>query len=131
MGFPLQLSQGEYETLIEYARRGTLNTDGTVNQDRALGLDAWLRLIEQKNDVERHLVWVQWQEQDAPLPPGTTFPKKWPPELRANISLISRPIAKSDVISMLSAKARNPTSILVTNDPAALVGWSSLDVFFK
>lgn len=131
MGFPLQLEQGEYETLIEYARRGTLNADGTVNQDKAVGLDAWLRSIEQKNGVVRNFVWVQWQEQDTPLPPGTNFPTKWPPEMRAPLSLITRPIAKSDVTYLLSVKAKEPTSILVTADPAGLVGWAELDVFFK
>lgn len=131
MGFPLQLEQGEYETLIEFARRGTLNSDGTVNQDAALGLDAWLRSIEQKNGVVRSFVWVQWQEQDAPLPPGVNFPTKWPPEMRAMVGLVTRPVAKSDVTSMLAVKAKNPTSILVTSDPAALVGWTEIDVFFK
>lgn len=131
MGFPLQLEQSEYETLIEYARQGTLNADGTVNQDKAVGLDAWLRWIEQKNGVVRNFIWVQWQEQDAPLPPGTNFPTKWPPEMRLPLSLVSRPIAKADVTALLNVKAKNPTSILVTTDPAALVGWTELDVFFK
>ena len=131
MGFPLQLEQGEYETLIEYARRGTLNADGTINQDSAIGLDAWLRAIEAKNGVSRYVVWVQWQEQDAPLPAGTRFPTKWPPEMRAPVVLISRPIAKSDVTALLAVKAKNPTSVLVTSDPAALVGWTELDAFFK
>jgi len=131
MGFPLQLEQGEYETIIEFARQGTLNSDGTVNQDKAIGLNAWLRMIEQKNGVVRSFVWVQWQEQDAPLPPGVNFPKKWPPELRAPLSLVSRAIAKSDVTSLLAVRAKKPTSILVTRDPAALVGWTELDEFFK
>jgi hypothetical protein len=131
MGFPLQLEQGEYETLIEFARQGTLNSDGTVNQDKALGLDSWLRMIEQKNGITRSFVWVQWQEQDAPLPRGVNFPKKWPPELRAAVALVSRPIAKSDVTSMLNVRAKKLTSVLVTRDPAALVGWTELDEFFK
>lgn len=131
MGFPLQLEQSEYETLIELARQGTLNADGTVSQDKALGLDAWLRMIEQKNGVSRNFIWVQWQEQNAPLPQGTNFPKKWPPELRVPLSLVSRAIAKSDVTSMLDARAKNPTSVLVTRDPAALVGWMEIDEFFK
>ena len=131
MGFPLQLEQGEYETIIEFARQGTLNSDGTVNQDKALGLDAWLRMIEQKNGVVRNFVWVQWQEQDAPLPPGVNFPKKWPPEMRAPLSLVSRAVAKSDVTSLLAVRAKKPTSILVTRDPAALVGWTEIDEFFK
>lgn len=131
MSFPLQLEQGEYETLIEYARQGTLNADGTVNQDKAHGLDAWLRWIEQKNGVVRNFVWVQWQEQDAPLPAGTNFPTKWPPEMRVPLALVSRPIAKVDVTAMLNVKAKNPTNILITKDPAAEVGWTEIDAFFK
>lgn len=131
MPFPLQLEQSEYESLIELARKGTLNADGTVNQELALGLDAWLRYIETKNGVERHFVWVQWQELDAPLPPGTNFPTKWPPELRATIALVGRAIAKADVEALLKTKAKNPTSVLVTRDPAAQVGWTEMDVFFK
>lgn len=131
MSFPLSLQQSEYETLIEFARQGTLNADGTVNQDKAAGLNAWLRLIEEKNGVVRSFVWVQWQELDAPLPAGTNFPTKWPPSMRFSITLVSRAISKADVMALVNVKAKNPTSILVTKDPAALVGWAELDEFFK
>lgn len=131
MPFPLALTQSEYETLVAFARQGAVNADGTINQDRALGLESWLRLIEQKNGVERYFVWVQWQEQDAPLPAGTRFPEKWPPEMRTTISLISRDVARSDVDTLLKTKAKNPTSVLVTRDPAALVGWTEVDEFFR
>lgn len=131
MSFPLQLEQGEYETLIEFARRGTLNPDGSINQDKALGLDSWLRMIEQKNGVSRYFVLLQWQEQDAPVPAGNNFPTKWPPELRAPLSLVSRPISRSDADAVLAVKAKNPTNILVTRDPSGLVGWTEIDEFFK
>lgn len=127
----LELDQSEYESLIEYARKGTLNSDGTVNDDRAHALDAWLRMIEKKNGVTRHLLWVQWQEQDAPLPAGTNFPTKWPPEMRVPLVLVTRPITRSDVDSLLNTRSKNPTSVVVTSDPAALVGWTQLDVYFK
>ena len=131
MPFPISLSQGEYETLIEYARQGTLQADGTVNVDKAAGLDAWLRWIEEKNGITRSFVWVQWQELDAPLPPGTNFPAKWPPNMRQPLTLVSRPINKSDVLALVDSKAKKPTSILVTKDPAGIVGWTALDEFFK
>ncbi len=131
MPFPLKLNQEEYEALVAFARKGTLLADGSVDADLAHGLDAWLRMIEEKNDVDRYFVWVQWQDQDAPLPAGTNFPTKWPPSLRAPLSLISRPISRTDVDSLLAAKARKPTNVLVTRDPAGLVGWTELDVFFK
>jgi hypothetical protein len=131
MGFPLQLEQSEYETLIAMARQGTLNSDGSVNQDKAIGLDAFLRYVEKKNGVTRNFIWVQWQEQDAPLPAGTLFPTKWPPEMRLPLALVTRPIARSDVDSLIAVNAKNPINILVTTDPAALVGWTKVDAFFK
>lgn len=131
MTFPLALNQSDYETLVAYARKGTLNPDGTINQDSSNGLEAWLRDLEKRNGITRYAVWVQWQEQDAPLPVGTIFPDKWPPELRQYIALVTRPIARSDVDKMLAEKARKPTSVLVTRDPAARVGWTEIDFFFR
>jgi len=131
MPFPISLSQADYESLVELARRGTLNSDGSVNQDKALGLEAWLQRIELANHVHRYEIWVQWQEQGMPLPAGTDFPNSWPPSLREHLALTSRPIARSDVEQLLRHKARQPTSVLVTRDPAARVGWTELDVFFK
>jgi hypothetical protein len=131
MPFPISLDQADYETLVEYARRGTYNSDGTVNQDKALALDSWLRSVEKKSGIQRYSLWLQWQEADAPLPAGTSFPEKWPPEMRHYIALVSRPIARADVEAVLSAKARTPVSVLVTRDPAGLLGWTDIDTFFK
>lgn len=131
MPFPLTLEQSEYETLAEYARQGTLDAAGQVIPEKARGLDAWLRLIEGKNDVHRYSLWVQWQEQGAALPPGVTFPEKWPPELRALIALTTRPICRQDVLDVLRSRARQPTNILVTTDPAAVVGWAGFAGYFK
>lgn len=131
MPFPISLEQDAYESLVELARQGTLRDDGSVIDTKAAALESWLKLLEQKNGINRYFVWVQWQEQDSPLPPGTNFPAKWPPELREYLALTSRPIAKDDVMTMLNSKARQPTSILITTDPAAMVGWQDLNVFFK
>lgn len=131
MTFPLSVSQAEYETLIEFARQGTLDAEGQVLPDRARALQSFLVALEEKNDVHRYFVWVQWQEQNAPLPPSTVFPEKWPPELRSFLALVTRPIARSDVDALLKKKAKNPTNVLVTKDPGATVGWTALDEFFK
>lgn len=131
MAFPISLSQAEYETLVEFARQGTLYDDGSIKPAPALGLDSWLRTVEVKNNIVRHFLWVQWQEQGAAVPPGARFPEKWPPELRASISLMSRAINRSDVEVLLAMKAREPTSVLVTRDPAAIVGWTELAEYFK
>lgn len=124
MPFPLSLNQQDYEALIALSRKGATTPNG------ARRLDTFLRSIEKANGVTRYGLWVQWQEQDQPLPPTARFPEKWPPEMRFLIELISRPIARVDVEAVLKQKARKPTNVLVTKDPGALVGWSSLDQFF-
>lgn len=131
MPFPLSLQQADYETLIEFARRGTLDANGQVKQEEALSLDSWLKDLERRNGVQRYAVWVQWQEQGAALPAGTTFPETWPPAMRFYLALVSRPIARSDVDTMLNMRAISPTNVLVTRDPAAIVGWTEISVFFK
>lgn len=131
MPFPIMLDVDAYETLVAFARAGTLDAGGTPIPEKARELESWLKGLEFHHGIVRHFVLVQWQEQDSPLPSGTTFPTKWPPELRASISLTTRPIARADVDMLLASKARNPTYILVTTDPAGLLGWTTLDVFFK
>lgn len=131
MPFPISLSQEQYEALIAYARLGTIKADGQTDANRARALNSFLVAIEKVNGVERHAVWIQWQETSAPLPPGTNFPETWPPEMREYLALVTRPISKSDVLTVLKSKASSPMAVLVTSDPAGLVGWTELDVFFK
>lgn len=124
------LTQQQYEALIALAREGTKDADGNVVQDKALRLDAFLKSIEKDNGITRHALWVRWQETDSPLPPTTNFPEVWPPLLTHYIELISRPIARADVDAVVAAKARRPLTVMVTKDPAALVGWTTLDDYF-
>lgn len=131
MAFPITLAQDEYEALVELARQSTLAPDGSVASDKARALESYLVMLEKKNDIQRYTLWVQWQETDSPVPPGSDFPKTWPPEFRAYLAMTSRPIAKSDVLTLVKNRARKPMAILVTRDPGANVGWSELDVFFK
>lgn len=119
------LSQEQYEALIFLARRGAEGNAQQLTQ-----LDLFLRDIEKSNGVTRYFLWVQWQELSAPLPPGTNFPEKWPKELRKAIELIGRPIARADVDQVLDRYASEPMTVLVTKDPAALVGWTPIDDFF-
>lgn len=120
------LTQEQYESLVHLARLGA----ATRGEGKQVELEQWLRLIEKENGVTRSFVLVQWQELDQPLPPGTDFPNKWPPELRQSIELVSRPVARADVDALLAQKARKPTAVLVTRDPEGLVGWKPLDAFF-
>lgn len=124
------LSQQEYEALIALARESTKDADGNVLSEKALRLDEFLKLIEKKNGVTRDGLWVQWQEMNQPLPPATDFPDKWPPEMRYYIELVTRRVARVDVEAVLTARASKPHNVLVTRDPGARVGWTTLDSYF-
>lgn len=115
----------QYQALVALSRRGTSSSD------QQLSLEEFLVDIEKKNGIIRYLLWVQWQELEQALPPTVKFPEVWPPELRRLLQQINRPIARADVDAVLSAAAKKPTNILVTRDPAALVGWTPIDVFFR
>jgi hypothetical protein len=117
------LTQEQYEALIAYAQAG-------AEGDSVAVLDAFLRTIEKANNVTRSLVWIQWQEQDQPLPPTTNFPAVWPPQLRYRLELLSRPVCKADVEEVLRLHARKPVTVLLTKDPGATLGWTKLEDFF-
>ena len=116
------LSQEDYEALVALARIGSAANADPAQARR--NLDACLRTIETANGVTRYAVWVQ------PLPPSTSFPASWPPTQRAYIEFLTRPVAKVDVAQVLQQQARKPVTVLVTRDPAALLGWTPLDLFF-
>lgn len=119
------LSVEQYEALISMARVSTVG-----DAQRTVQLELFLKDIEASNGIERSFLLVQWQERSATLPQGTKFPTIWPPQLRKAIELISRPIAKVDVEAVLNRYASEPMSVLVTRDPAGLVGWTPIDSFF-
>src|SRR5690606_3220697 len=130
MPFPISLDQECYEALVALAREGTKDKNGQVVPERARILEQFLRRIEKENGINRYTVWVQWQEARQPLPPSTQFPETWPPQLRARIDLVTRPIARSDVETLLRERAIEPVNVLVTTDPGGIVGWRTLDDFF-
>lgn len=120
----LALSLAEYEALASLAARGAATTD----EKRAL--DTFLRAMEARAGLVRDLLWIQWQEADAPLPPGTTFPETWPESQRYRLEMVIRPIAQSDVDEVLRLHARSPSLVLVTPDPGAVLGWTRLEDYF-
>jgi hypothetical protein len=117
----ITMTTEQYTALVALARRA--GTD-------AVQLEAFLVDIEKSNNITRYLLWVQWQELEQALPPTTKFPEQWPPNLRLLIQQVNTPIAQADVMNSLAVKAKKPTNILVTKDPAALVGWTSVTTFF-
>lgn len=130
MATTFTLTQEQYEALIALAQRGTIQSDGSVNQDRSLALDSFLKSIETANGITRSSLWVQWQDPTQPLPPGVLFPQTWPPNLRYFIQLLTRPICQADVLAVVQQRTPNAMNILVTPDPAALVGWTALAQYF-
>lgn len=126
----ISLTLEQYEALIALARQSTVNADGSINQQAANVLNAFLASIEQANGITRSSLWIRWQDPTAPLPPGVRFPETWPPTLQFFLQLITRPIAKTDVQTVVNGKTANAVNIMVTPDPAALVGWTQLGSFF-
>ena len=131
MATTFTLTQEEYEALIALAFESVKDAEGNVvNVEKARKLDEFLKLIENKNGITRSIVWVQWQEADSPLPSGTSFPDKWPPDMRRKIELVTRPVARADVDAVLAAHASEPFTVLVTKDPAGVLGYVPIDDFF-
>jgi hypothetical protein len=122
----LTLTTDQYTALVALARVGAQSQNGDQ-----LALEAFLVQIERNNGVTRYLLWVRWQELDEPLPATVSFPTNWPPNLSKSIQLLNRPVAKVDVEAVLTQYARNPTNVMVTPDPNALLGWSTLDQYFN
>lgn len=114
----------QYTALLTLARRGT------TNPEQLRTLEAFLKDIDKKNNVTRFTLLIQWQELDSPLPPNAVFPETWPPEMRLIMERTDRPIAKTDVLTAVSKRAKNPSNIMVTRDVAGLVGWTKIDDFF-
>ena len=123
MNITLNLEQ--YQALVTLARRGAADADAQRQ------LTAFLAVIEKANDFRRYSLWVQWQETGQVLPPTVVFPTKWPPELRTFLERTDRALARTDVEVALKQVAVKPVNILVTRDIGALVGWTTLDDFFK
>jgi len=118
------LSQEQYEALIALARVGA------TTPEKQRTLDAFLKQIEKSNGITRYAIWIQWQEMNQPLLPNVSFPQTWPPEHRFFLENLTRPVAKADVDRVLTSKASKPTNVLVTSDPAGLVGWTPYLSFF-
>jgi len=128
----LTLTQQNYEALIALAQRSTVQPDGSIDQTKAQELQGYLREIEKANGITRYSLWIRWQDPSTPLPPGwkANFPKTWPPNLQFFLQLISRPLCKNDVLTVVNARTPKAVNIMVTSDLVALVGWTQLDVYF-
>lgn len=120
----ITLTGEQYTALVALARKGAENP-----QQKSL-LESFLKDLERTNNIVRYFLKVRWQEASSPMPPTTRFPDVWPPELEQDLERIDRPIAKADVNDLIKSVANRPVNVMVTPDPAGLVGWTKLDVFF-
>lgn len=117
---PITMSEEAYEALVSLARRGASDP---------LAVDAFVRDIDKANGVSRYFLKLRWQVVGLPLPPGSNFPEVWPARQEMPLAM-NRPIAKSDVLDAIASVTPSAVSILVTSDPAGLVGWTELEVYF-
>lgn len=124
------LSQEQYEALLSIAQKAAMYPDGSIDQSKALVLEAYARDIEKANGITRSSLWIQWQDPMSPLPPGVNFPSTWPPELRYFLQFLSRGITKADVLAVVSQRTPKAVNILVTPDPAAFTGWTAVNDYF-
>ena len=114
----------------EYAALCALARAGASTPEQKTRLELFLRDIEKRNGVQRYFLLVRWQEANQALPATTRFPEVWPPQLEEPIEIVGRPVAKSDVLALLASRASSPISIMLTSDPAGLVGWTRFEKMF-
>lgn len=100
------------------------------SQESAVRFAELVAKINQRNDLNFCTLWVQWTERGQRVPVGASFPDRWPSEWRYRIDLFNRMPTRSDVTEVLTRRSSRPVDVLVTYDPAALVGWTQLDVLF-
>lgn len=121
----ITLEQEEYDALVALAR------EGATTPERQRAVADYVKMIDQKNGIIRYVLWVQWQEVDSLLPPGTAFPEVWPPELRLKIERTDRQISRADVNYMLSQRATKPVTVMVSPDIGGILGWTLIDDYFR
>lgn len=115
----------EYEAMV------TLAIDACRRSpEAAVRFSELVAKVNQRNDLSFRTLWVQWTERGQPLPLDANFPVRWPDAWRYRLDLFNRTPTRKDVEEILARHATRPVDVLVTYDPAALVGWSQLDRLF-
>lgn len=118
------LTEEQFDAFVSLARKGAADTE------KLRHIDAFIRDVEKTNNLVRFRLQIMWQEAASELPASAVFPGVWPPELKALLEQRDRPIAKSDVLALLSRRANKPINIYVTRDIAGELGWQKLEDFF-
>jgi len=122
----MNITSEQYAALVALARKGA-----GADTDQMDLLDQFLLDIEAANDMVRYTLHVRWSETGGALPVQRNFPVNWPPTLEGTIERMDQPILKQDVADYVKSKSRAAYGIMVTRDPAKLVGWTELEVYFR
>lgn len=115
----LTITRTQYESLLAAARG-----DSLVNVDQLQ--DA----VDAANSIRRYQLLIRWQEVG-----GSTARRfsildgsNWPPS-QEFLLIQDRAIAREDVDEVLRTQATNPVDVLVTTDPAGVVGLTELNAY--
>lgn len=119
------LTQDQFTTLVSLARRNIASSDDLRK------LNVFIDSILKKNNIKHFLLWVRWKNAGELLPVTLNFPKVYPPTLEFCLESFERPISRSDVQEMLDKQGKTTIEVIVTTDPAKLVGWTRIDDYFR
>lgn len=125
MPISISMSEAQYEQLAGLARQGVNTAEG----QRMLG--DFLVGIEEANGITRYFLWVRWQEVGRIHPANQPFPENWPPTQEAKIERLNFPVSRATVEAVVADRSKNPTNILVSEDPGGELGWTSIDQYFS
>lgn len=120
----ITLNPEEYLALVRLAEQAAIAAGKWPT------LRAFLQDIERANNIERQELLVCWLVRGKPLPSDAVFPQSMPVDQKLVVNSIGKPIAKKDVLAALDNLGVDYGTVLVTHDPAGLVGWTSFEVAF-
>lgn len=109
---PITMSRAEYDALIAAG----LAADTTE-------IERLQAIIDETNSITRYRLQIRWQDIGGTRPTHIELGLGWPTDQSFLLEL-ERPIERADVDTVTSTQAQNPVSIMVTRDPAGVVGWT-------
>lgn len=109
------LTRAQYDALLALASTTSASEARTLR-----------RTIDQANGITRYFLYIRWQDVGGKPPARVELGKGWPANQTYQLEL-ERPISRADVDDVLRNNASNPVSVMVTPDPAGVVGWTLVD----
>jgi hypothetical protein len=111
----LTVTRTQYDALINAALAGDTDEVRRIRD-----------LIDKANDIKRYFLYIRWQDVGGTAPRRIELGVGWPEEQTYQLEL-ERPIARTDVDTVLATNAANPVGVQVTPDRNGVVGWTLLD----